>query len=180
MSTITSAKPVCKEPKELISHSELKRLLHYDPETGIWTRRTTFGSAYRAGDRADVPRVKGYLRVTVKKVAYAAHRLANFYMTGVWPASGLTDHENNIRHDNRWSNLRIASASQNRANSKISVRNTSGWKGVHWCKRRRKWRVRLVYRKKSRDLGYFDCPAAAHFAYIVYADKTFGEFARAR
>lgn len=32
--------------------------------------------------------------------------------------------------------------------------------------------------RKRIYLGWFTCPAAAHFAYVIAADKAFGEFAR--
>jgi hypothetical protein len=39
-------------------------------------------------------------------------------------------------------------------------------------------RERIMYKGSRRFLGYFSCPAAAHFAYVIAADKYFGEFAR--
>ncbi len=44
---------------------------------------------------------------------------------------------------------------------------------------RRKWVAEIMADGKSRKVGSFDCPAAAHFAYIIAADKLHGEFARA-
>jgi hypothetical protein len=56
--------------------------------------------------------------------------------------------------------------------------NTSGLKGVTLMKKRQKWRAQLGSVTGPAYLGEFDCPAAAHFAYIIAADKKYGEFAR--
>jgi HNH endonuclease/AP2 domain len=159
----------------LISHEELKRLLRYDPETGVWTRLT----GYRRGRRADSPDRQGYRRVRPPGKSYGAHRLAWFYMTSTWPVNDI-DHKNGVRDDNRWENLRAATRSQNIANSKLGVRNKSGLKGVSWWKRTGKWRALIEVENKPIYLGLFDCPAAAHFAYLIAADKHFDVYARAR
>src|SRR5882757_6777755 len=115
-----------------LSHAELQRILHYDPETGIWTRRT----GKRAGNRADHSRSTGYRAVCIHSKRFLAHRLAWFYMTGEWPKT--IDHKNRSRHDNRWINLRSCTQSQNLGNQKLSARNLTGLKGVE--RHGRKWR----------------------------------------
>jgi hypothetical protein len=64
-------------------------------------------------------------------VLYREHRLAWLYMTGEWPTHEI-DHINGDRVDNRFCNLREATASENRWNSRKRVNNTSGYKGVSW------------------------------------------------
>lgn len=53
-------------------------------------------------------------------------------------------------------------------------------KGVSFIQKRRIWRAAIGHNGKVLNLGNYDCPAAAHFAYIVAADKMRGEFARMR
>jgi len=163
----------------LLSHAELKRLLHYDPETGIWTRLIQTASNAKVGDCAGSRDSLGYWQLSINNKTYRSHRLAWFYMTSEWPSHEI-DHKNMIRHDNRWENLRAATASQNHANRKLASLNTSGLKGVSWHKHTRKWRATIKCRQKTRHLGIFDCPAAAHFIYLIEASKKFGEFARAK
>jgi hypothetical protein len=161
-----------------LSHADLKRLLHYDPETGHWFRLTSFRANYQAGDRADVPYVNGYRRVRIKKISYYAARLAIFYMTGAWPDE-VTDHRNRIRDDDRWRNIRPATQSQNRANSaKGKRRKMSKYKGVY--KRKNRWVAHVHYRGKMYWAGSHLTEFAAHKAYDAKAKEVFGEFARAR
>lgn len=119
-----------------------------------------------------------YWRINVDGRRYLAHRLAFMWMEGRWPREQI-DHKNRNKADNRWCNLREATPSQNLANSATLKRNTSGMKGVVWHKRGRKWSSQIGVGGATHYLGLFDCPAAAAFAYIVAADKHFGEFARA-
>jgi HNH endonuclease len=165
-----------------ISHSELKRLLHYDPETGIWTwlASTTVKANRVIGCRAGTiskqkwgPRI--YIIINGKR--YRGSLLVWFYMTGEWPPR-IVDHKNRNTIDDSWNNLRLATGTQNNANCKIRRHNRVGLKGVQ--KHKLRWRALIGSGKNRVVIGSYDCPAAAHFAYSVEADKRYGEFARAR
>lgn len=121
-------------------------------------------------------RGNGYSGIMFEGRAVYAHRLAFFLMTGKWPLQQV-DHINGDKKDNRWINLREASASQNKANENRRSTNTSGLKGVSWHKKAEKWRAYIG--ATGEHLGLFDCRAAAHFAYLVEADKRYGAFAHA-
>jgi hypothetical protein len=161
-----------------LTQERLKVLLHYDPETGIFTRLVQTGSRTRVGDVAGGVNVHGYRQVGVCGRLYYAHRLAWLYMTGEWPPHH-TDHINGDRDDNRWPNLRLATHAQNLANSRKSKNNTSGLKGVSWDARKRKWFAQITVSRRHHFLGYFDDPTSAHGAYIDAAEKHFVQFARA-
>lgn len=96
-------------------------------------------------------------------------------MKGYWPDFEI-DHENNIRDDNRWCNLRPATSNQNRHNALIREDNTSGVKGVDWDKRRNKWRVRVKAFDKRHHVGYFTDIAEAEAAAIQKRNELHGEF----
>ncbi len=98
-------------------------------------------------------------------------------MTGAWPDQ--IDHINGDRMDNRWANLRLATNSQNHANSKRYVTNRCGFKGVSWRSDKNKWSARIVRNYRAKNLGYFDSPEQAHEAYVRAAEVVHGEFARA-
>jgi hypothetical protein len=100
------------------------------------------------------------------------HRL----ILGFPPAS--VDHRNGNGLDNRRLNLRVAGQSNNMANSKLSKRNTSGYKGVIWSGRHKKWFVNIRCRGRQHFLGLFDDKRAAAGAYSRAAKRLFGEFAR--
>lgn len=86
------------------------------------------------------------------------------------------DHINGIKTDNRITNLRLSTISQNNANRDRPVNNTSGLKGVSLTKKTGKWRADITANRKNHYLGEFDCPAAASLAYVLASYKLFGEF----
>jgi AP2 domain len=88
-----------------------------------------------------------------------------------------TDHINHNGLDNRFSNLRPATVSQNQGNKKKQKNNTSGYKGVSWDKRRNKWQVYIKINGKQKHLGYYDDIEDAKAAYDKSAKELFGEFA---
>lgn len=167
---------------ERISHARLKEVVHYDPETGHFTR---LKSPYPAciGRRLGSPlqgrdSLPTYLTVDVERRTYKAHRLAWFYMTGEWP-NELIDHKNCDGFNNRWNNLRQADQSRNQQNSRIRSHNTSGFKGVSRHSQSGKWRATIKAGGRRISLGLFLNPGDAHAAYEKAAIEHFGEFARA-
>lgn len=88
------------------------------------------------------------------------------------------DHENHNTLDNRNGNLRRASPNQNQWNSGKRPINTSGFKGVGWYKKYKKWRAQIQANGVNRHIGYFDTPEAAHAAYCVEAERLHGDFAK--
>lgn len=88
------------------------------------------------------------------------------------------DHINTNKLDNRRSNLRIVSSSQNKMNSNIRKDNTSGYKGVCLDKAGRGFETYIWAEKRKKHLGYFDTAVKAAKAYNEAAKEYFGEFAR--
>jgi len=156
----------------------LRELFSYDPDTGVFVRLVRTNPRVHVGDVAGCISSAGYLRIRVDIGQYYAHRLAFLYMTGSWPTFDI-DHKNGNGLDNRWDNLRSATRSQNMANTKLPLTNTSGYKGVRWDKARGKWRAEIRIKGRSRHLGLFATAEEAHAAYMEKAREVFGEFARA-
>lgn len=90
---------------------------------------------------------------------------------------GLIDHKDRNRLNNQRGNLRVATRSQNGANSNISSNNTSGFKGVCWVTKDQKWKASIQFHSRRLHLGYFDSPIEAAKAYNRAAVRLFGEFA---
>lgn len=137
-----------------LTQARLKKLLSYDPSTGVFVRLTSPSNSVKKGDLAGHLNVHGYYTIMIDRVAYLSHRLAFLYMTGSLPPVHC-DHINHIRDDNRWVNLRLATPTQNAMNQSLSCANTSGYTGVSWNKAREKWEVSIQAHKKRYRLGNF-------------------------
>src|SRR5207237_5036627 len=132
-------------------------------------------------DRADYEEIKdyswdfdaGYARAWVngKKVRMQHLILKN--------SQGLMrDHKNLNTLDNRRSNLRIASRSQNLANTLKKPWNKSGYKGVCKVKDSNRWLAQIRHEGIQYYLGHFMTPEEAHTAYCEAGRKLHGEFFR--
>jgi hypothetical protein len=154
----------------------LREIYHYDPATGVFTRRVKRGRRWVVGEEAGVINALGYRTISIDGRRYNASRLAWLYMTGEWPAK-LVDHEDRNKANNRWNNLRHATKSQNNGNA-VHRPNLAGLKGVA-VRPRGRFTAQISIGNRNTYLGIFTCPAAAHFAYLVAAHRHFGEFARA-
>lgn len=111
-------------------------------------------------------------RVDGKRVCILMHRLLNETPIGM-----ETDHINNDRLDNRRSNLRACTRSQNMANIRTPKSNTSGYRGVTWDKKAQKWMAQIMVNYKTIFLGYFDDPSKGAEAYKTASQKHFRNFA---
>ncbi len=161
----------------MITAEELRNVLSYDPETGVfvWLVRSGRCGAGSVAGSIKKRRSSAHVRIHVFGTQYYAHRLAWLYMTGKWPELKI-DHVNNDGTDNRFINLRLATSSQNGGNSRKPNTNTSGIKGVRF--EDGKWRAQLCVEGMRLHIGLFNCPTAAHIAYCKAAKEYFGEFAR--
>jgi len=97
----------------------------------------------------------GYRMIEVDGHAVLEHRLAWFIMTGAWPA-GEIDHENRVRNDNRYANLKDGTKADNQSNASTRADSTSGHQGVNWNSRHEKWTARVQRNGRRHFLGYFD------------------------
>lgn len=89
----------------------------------------------------------------------------------------LVDHIDRDGLNNRRSNLRLATTSQNMQNRPRQKNNSSGYKGVTFHKKRGEWRAKISVNGVTNNLGIFSSPEAAARAYDAAAREHFGEFA---
>lgn len=175
-----------------LTHERLRRLIDYDPDTGVFTWLTrdrsefandnvygTWNTRYAGTTAGVLDRSVGYVKIAIDDRKHWGHRLAWFWMTGEWPTCEV-DHRNGHRNDNRWANLRAADKAQQQANVGLRSDNQSGFKGV--CRNHQNgkpWRATIRKDGRQRHLGFFDTAAEAGAAYARAAVEHFGEFARA-
>lgn len=152
----------------MITPDELRRLLDYDPITGVFVWRIGRPKA-SVGKPAGCWRQDGYLIICIKNHQYFGHRLAWLFTYGEWPRHQI-DHINGKRNDNRICNLREATKSQNMMNQKGRLQ----LKGAY--KHKEKWISQIASNKKLYYLGRFSTPEEAHAAYIIASKKLHGEF----
>lgn len=150
----------------------LRQILRYDPETGDFFWRVSRSNRIKVGMKAGSTNKMGYRIIYCGTRLQYAHRLAWLYVYGYWPDQ--IDHINGNTSDNRISNLRVATQSQNNAN-RVGKNNK---KGATFDRRREKWIAYIKKDGKTRYLGGFDTEEEAHIAYCDAAKHLFGDFAR--
>ena len=160
----------------MLTQERLKEVLHYDPETGIFTWVKPSSNRLKPGDLAGSIEPDGYRKIMVDNKNYKANRLAWLYMTGVFPEHEI-DHRNTCRSDDSFFNLRHATHSQNAQNASIRTDNTSGIKGVFWHKYSASWVARLQSNGKQKCVGYFISKEEAGNALHEARERLHGEFA---
>ncbi len=163
---------------ETVTYERLKRLLHYNPDSGLFTWLMRTSNRVRVGDIAGcIGKDDGYVRLSIDGVLYLGHRLAWFYMTQEWPPVDA-DHENRITSDNRWINLRPATRGQNSTNQR---KRRVGLKGCYQNPKSGSWIASITHKslpKGHEYLGSFYTEEEAHEAYCLAAVRLSGEFAR--
>ncbi len=152
----------------MVTQERLKELLNYDPETGLFTNKTTRGNRAKIGEVAGGLDSDGYITICVDYRRYKAHILAFLYMEGYMPEHEV-DHKKGIRTDNRWKELRHVSKSCNHQNLCINKNNTSGFPGVcRTTNKNIKWRTEIGVNNKRVYLGSYDTPLEAALVRLTF------------
>lgn len=131
----------------LPSQFRLKQLLDYDAATGVFTWKVNRHGPAKAGTRAGTER-QGYRHISVSGVKQSEHRWAFLWMTGQIPSS--IDHRDGEGTNNRWSNLREATHSENMVNFRRERKNNL----PHHIYQRREGGLYLVVIKRNKEVIY--------------------------
>jgi hypothetical protein len=139
----------------------VKSVFDYNPETGIFFWKVNKPPHGKIGSIAGYDNGSGYIKLSLNGQKYYAHRVAFLYMTGYMPKE--VDHINGVRSDNKWSNLRECSNSENLGNvkNKLGVRKNGN-----------KWEAR--YGRSNNSIGFFETREEAIKARKDYQIKKIG------
>jgi hypothetical protein len=116
---------------------------------------------------------KFYASMYLNGKSIQIHRLLMNASKGV-----QVDHINGNPLDNRRNNLRLCTNYQNAWNVGKTKRNKSGFKGVSWQSRDKRWRAQICVNKKYISLGFYGTPEEAHKAYVQGSLKYHGDFSK--
>lgn len=172
-----------KKSLPLPSKKELDAIWRYEPHTGEFFWKIDLPSrGIGQGSKAGViggRQGNNYVRLNYNKRRLQAHRVAWLLFHDEDPGDLLIDHVNGDRLDNRISNLRLATVSQNGFNRKIGKNNTSGYKGVTQSGIPTKPYEAVLYLPDGKKrVGYFTSATEAANAVNQEKIKLHGEFFR--
>lgn len=149
-----------------LTAERIRELLHYDPETGVFTWRRRADSRFDRWVNRVVgyPDKDGYLTIRIGGKNYFLHRLAWLHAYGIWP-TGQIDHINASKTNNKLANLRDVTQSVNMQNRQRALANSkSGVLGVSWKQGR--WRAQIKIEGKVFHIGHFTSIDDASIAYL--------------
>ena len=131
-------------------------------------------SGFPAGTKKPTP----YYTVSVGGYRKEVHRIIWEMFNGPVPAKMHIDHHDMDKTNNRIGNLRLATPTENNRNKPKKANNKSGFKGVSWDKKNKKWFASIKSDTKLINLCRYHSAEAAHLAYCYAAHALHGEFAR--
>lgn len=151
--------------KTELTAERLRELLHYNPETGVFTW-LVHRFRHKAGSVAGSPESDGHTCIGVCGRNYRAHRLAWLYVHGHWPKQEI-DHINGVRTDNRIANLRDVSRTVNSENLRSAKsNNTSGFLGIYLHKKSGLWHASIKVNGRKLSLKYHKTKEEAYAVYV--------------
>jgi hypothetical protein len=141
-----------------LNQAIVRELLDYYPETGVLIWRERDRRWFKSNRNWKMCNVKiagkpafttvgndGYKTGTIFGKSYSAHEIIFLWMTGRWPNPGMgINHDNRIRHDNRWVNLIEKSRQKSMQNKSLQTNNTSGHVGVCFDKEQESFRAYIT------------------------------------
>ena len=156
-------------------------LFEYRDENLYWKERPS-NRVDMSKPAGSIDSSRGYRKIMIKGKYYKAHRLIYQMFNEKWDITDTSqdnsiDHADNDKLNNSIDNLRVATNSQNLANTGKYKNNTSGTTGVNWDIATGKWKVRVRVNKKTHSGGYFVNKEDAIAKATKMRDELHGEFA---
>lgn len=141
---------------------QLRELFDYRDGQLFYRNTTTF---HVAGDAVEGARPDGRQELWFNGRLHLVHRLIYLWHQGELP--DIIDHIDRDFTNNRISNLRAVSKSENNHNSTL-VRSSTGFRGVIYAPHVKLYRARIFINKVRHEIGYFPTAEEAATAYIDY------------
>ena len=154
---------------ELFTYNEFTGELLWKPNV-----RLKYKNGAIAGSSSNT---NGYVQVQVNNKMHLAHRIIWEMKNGPIPKGLLIDHVDGNRTNNKLSNLRLCTKSQNTCNGKLRSTNTSGFRGVSWSRSMSMWRSQIRTQNGPMNLGYFETKEEAYAARLKAEKEYHKEFA---
>lgn len=152
--------------KSTLTAARLRELLHYDPETGVFTRLTRSAWNVVRGSNAGTVTRQGYIQISVDGRSYLAHRLAILFVRGEFPECEV-DHIDGVKSNNALLNIRCVDLFVNHQNIRSAHKdNKTGFLGVSFRKDVGKFSANIYSNSRNVPLGWFETPQEAHAAYV--------------
>lgn len=156
---------------------EIKKILNYDLITGEFTWAIKRKGCKKGNTAGALNKTIGYRYLCINYKKYLAHRVAWAYVHGEFPKNEI-DHIDGNKQNNAISNLREATRVENTWNTKISKRNTSGFKNVSLHKKTGLWRATLNCKNANVINKYFKTKEDAVIFLQKEREKHHGNFSR--
>jgi hypothetical protein len=156
--------------RQLPSLKILKRLFSYNPRTGVLRWRIPESGRRRNGIAGSSSKTKYGGVSVIGHGTFKTHRVIWKIVTGRDPGPVRIDHENKIRSDNRWRNLRELTNSAQNVNQRLNKYNQTGYRGIT-KNSRGGWRASICVNKVRINLGVHRTKARAHAAYCRAVKK---------
>jgi hypothetical protein len=154
----------------MITQEILFQQFDYNPETGLFFRKKKTSNNACVTKPSGWDNKSGYIKLCINNKQQFAHRMAWLYVYGELPDKDV-DHINGNRSDNRICNLRITNRSENMQNTEKFKTNTSGFKGVTWLKKEKKWLAQITKNYQHFNIGVFETAEQAYAAYCQAAKE---------
>lgn len=135
-----------RENEAKLSAEQLHSILDYDPKSGLFHWKQSFGVNAKEGNIAGYVRPDGRRQIKIGYIRYLASRLAWLYVYGEWPGL-FVDHIDRDKSNDAISNLRQATARQNHWNSGVKRHNSLGLRNI--TRHKKRFAVRIYQDKQA-------------------------------
>ena len=139
----------------------LQNRFTWDEETGKLYWKKVYTNRVKVGQEIKGSPKHPYIQVRLGNTLYRAHRILYSLYHGELVTPDLqVDHINHDKKDNRKSNLRLVTNSENVINVYVKDNNSSGFTGVYYCPGRKnthndRWIAQLRLQGKLIHLGSY-------------------------